>query len=71
MEYSYIIILYILHVFIARWLNKLVYNLDNTVPIFWSFWFIPIWGILFYGIGYIIITPTPKFKKNWFTGKYW
>lgn len=62
-----IIILYILNIFLNRYLNKIAYKHSGATKA-WQIWFIPILPtlVLFFGI----ISEKINFD-NWFTGKYW
>lgn len=64
-----IISAYILSVFLARWINKLLYKKDKCNPIAPWMWFVPIVGL----IALIIIYFRESFseRSNWFTGKEW
>lgn len=62
------LVLYVLSVFLNRWLNKIAYQKTDCgiVP---GLWFIPILtGIV---LLYIIVFENDKNNDNWFTGKGW
>ena len=64
-----IILAYIANVFIARYLNYLLYKKDDEFyPKHWGVWFIPIGPVVAFTI---ILLERIKIKKNWFTGRYW
>lgn len=67
-----IILAYIISIFIARYLNKRSYEInDKCTPIWVGFWFIPIVNVVFF----LSVTVTDyikgSIKGNWFTGKNW
>jgi sugar phosphate permease len=62
------ITLYLVNIFISRWMNKYLYQRKMVFSIDIVFWFIPIVTILGYLIIYFI---EGEFEKNWFTGKNW
>ena len=65
-----IISAYIISVFLSRWLNKIVYQINNEHPIWVLVWFIPILNILFFTLVTLIVIKK-CIKPNWFTGKNW
>lgn len=62
-----IIILYILQVFLNRWLNKILYKTADwdITPVAW---FTPVACTIAFIIIYFIDND---YGDNWFTGKYW
>lgn len=68
----FIVILYILNIFITRYLNYYLYKINDSWGIHTFVWFIPIAGPI--ALLLILLVVYPKIdlcKKNWFTGKYW
>jgi cytochrome c-type biogenesis protein CcmH/NrfF len=63
-----IIILYVLNIFIARWMNKILFKKGILKYKEWIEWFIPIIPIIIYVAIYFIEN---KFNSNCFTGKNW
>lgn len=63
-----VIILYVLHIFICRWLYIKIINIDNNweFPVIAIVWFIPIAGILIHLIIYLGLN---KDSNNWFIPK--
>lgn len=73
-----LIVLYICHIFLSRWLCKLAYKngFENISYDWWLSWFIPfaglIWAILDYGASLAHLPKEDRKKKrSWFTGRYW
>ena len=62
-----IILAYVANVFLTRWMNKVLYQIDDTNPIATVIWFIPLFGFL----TLLIIYLAEYSKSNWFTGKDW
>jgi hypothetical protein len=60
-----IIIVYVLNVFLNRWLNKIL-HIKHDGPIIVWLWFLSVFTTLVFLI--IIIN---EIRGNWFTGKYW
>ena len=67
-----IIIVYVLSVFLARWLNKKLIEIDGFYNISPWGWFVPVLNVLFSLIPILIeLNNKSSSKSNWFTGKYW
>lgn len=71
-------ILYILNVFLNRWLNKMICKMEKMSPKPVMLWFIPILGTLCLLVILIIDLISFLFKKipdnifgDWFNGKKW
>jgi hypothetical protein len=60
------ILVYIISIFLNRWLNKIAYKKAHSDIVVWT-WFIPFTAIVL--IAGII--KYAEFKDNWFTGKNW
>lgn len=63
-----ILILYILNIFINRWLNKIAYKREHC-EITPQIWFVPLIPILVYL--YVLILEDFFNKNNWFNGSNW
>ena len=63
-----LILTYVASVFLTRWMNKKLYQLDNDFDVLPGLWFIPVFGFIGYFIAYQLEKPS---QKNWFTGKNW
>ena len=64
-----VILAYVANVFLTRWMNKKLYQLDNDFTPLIIIWFIPVLGFIAYSIIYLI-----EYLKNHptkFTGKNW
>lgn len=64
-----VILAYVANIFLARWMNKKLYQLDNDFTPLIIIWFIPVLGFISYFIVYLI-----EYLKNHptkFTGKNW
>jgi len=73
-----ILVIYILSIFLTRWLNKLICKMDGIEEPEVLLWFIPIFGLSFYMIGCVVVFfQNIKFNKsksttiNWFIGNNW
>ena len=64
------VILYILNIFITRYLNYCLYKMNKFNPIMIFAWFIPIAGLIAFLV-IIVLQFSNKHKSNWFNGKYW
>jgi hypothetical protein len=64
-----VILAYVANVFLTRWMNKKLYQLDNDFTPLIMIWFLPIVGFIAYFIIYLI----EYFEKHptKFTGKNW
>ena len=62
-----IILAYVANVFLNRWLNKIAYNIDKTVPVIPPFWFTSLLGTCIL----LIIVTICIVEKTSFTGKNW
>mgnify|MGYP003670775223 CR=1 FL=1 len=69
MTVTLLIIVYLLNVFLNRWLNKMIYKHNHDDDLMTAIWFIPIVSTIFLFI--IFIDVSANKEKNWFTGKYW
>lgn len=66
-----IAIAYILSIFISRWLNKKLFEVDS-IDVILFIWFIPLFNIMFMLIGILFCIDEFDIKrKTWFTGKNW
>ena len=63
-----ITVIYILNVFLNRYLNKVAYKKRHINP-FPQLWFVPI--IPLFAFIYIIYLDGFFEKDNWFNGKHW
>lgn len=63
-----IILAYIANIFLNRWLNKKLLQIDRFTSINPVIWFIPIVPIFSY---IVLILDSMEWGDNWFTGKYW
>jgi hypothetical protein len=64
-----ILSIYIISIFISRYLNYRLYKIDKYWDVAPLIWFIPIINILVFPLIYLSIITSSK--SNWFTGKYW
>ena len=70
MTIAIIIAVYILGVFAARESNRILCKMcDDCAPV-WSYWFLS-WACFIACLLLLTGIKIPKFKSNWFTGKYW
>ena len=69
MTIAIIILAYVANVFLNRWLNKIVFKIDNYYVIIPLIWFVPVVVTIAFLV--IIIEEKNKPETNWFTGKYW
>ena len=71
MEATIVAICYIVTIFISRWMNKILYMVDEieSLPLIW---FIPIFNVFFFLFGILFNIDSFDFKRrSWFTGKNW
>jgi hypothetical protein len=64
-----ILSIYIISIFISRYLNYRLYKLDDRWSIEPLVWFMPIGNIIIFTVLYL--STLIGSKPNWFTGKYW
>jgi hypothetical protein len=69
MTIAIIILAYVANVFLNRWLNKIVFKIDEDYVIIPNIWFVPVVVTIAFLV--IIIKEKNKPETNWFTGKYW